>query len=86
VATTSSTNAWAVGSYESKKGKSKTLIEHWNGRTWKGSPSPNPGSGPSLSSVVATSSTNAWAVGTKGQQTLIEHWSGNTPADRRKGS
>jgi hypothetical protein len=82
VAATSPTNAWAVGSYESKKGKSKTMIEHWNGRTWKGSPSPNPGSGPSLSSVFATSSTNAWAVGTKGQQTLIEHWSGNTAADR----
>jgi len=65
VAATSSTNAWAVGSYFN--GTSfQTLVERWNGTRWKHVPSPNPG-GPTntngLSGVAATSSTNIWAVG-----------------------
>lgn len=42
---------------------SQTLVEHWNGKTWKVQPSPNPGKGTLLFGVAATSSTNAWAVG-----------------------
>jgi hypothetical protein len=82
VAATSSNNAWAVGSY-SNGTADQTLIEHWNGKTWKVQPSLNPG-GPAnpndLSGVAATSSTNAWAVGSyfngTATQTLIEHWNG----------
>ncbi len=75
VATTSSTNAWAVGD-----GPSGPVVEHWNGRGWVVQPTSNvPHSG--LSGVAATSSTNAWAVGTHGvnvylEKTLIEHWNG----------
>jgi hypothetical protein len=82
VAATSPTNAWAVGS--SKNGSvNQTLIEHWNGKTWKVQPSLDPGGSTNdnqLSGVAATSATNAWAVGSyfngTSDQTLIEHWNG----------
>jgi hypothetical protein len=44
----------------------QTLIEHWNGTSWKQVTSPNPGGSSDdniLNGVAATSSTNAWAVG-----------------------
>jgi hypothetical protein len=77
VAATSPTNAWAVGYYANPM-NDLTLIEHWNGEAWKVTPSPSPGTGPSLASVAATSSGNAWAVGTTDTrfQSLIEHWNG----------
>ena len=81
VAVTSACNAWAVGDVDDH-----TLVLHWNGRTWKRQPSPNPGVyGNLLLAVTATSATNAWAVGvhftgigdygTPGRA-LIEHWNG----------
>jgi hypothetical protein len=84
VAATSSTNAWAVGSYNNGNGTpTQTLILHWNGTAWKQVPSPNPGGRHAavLSGVAATSATNAWAVGGYGNsagqaQTLIVHWKG----------
>jgi hypothetical protein len=88
VAATSATNAWAVGHYSTSGATltQETLIEHWNGTTWKPVPSPSPDAtpkgGPDLFGVSATSVTNAWAVGDyyppKLQQilTLIEHWNG----------
>src|SRR5712692_934120 len=82
VAATSSTNAWAVGSYFN--GTSfQTLVERWNGTRWKHVPSPTPeGSKDNvLFGVAATSSINAWAVGdyfngTSHSQTLVERWNG----------
>jgi hypothetical protein len=76
VATTSSTNAWAVGF-----SRTHGLIEHWDGSAWTVVPSPNPGTRDNdLGGVAATSSTNAWAVGSyntlKTARTLIEHWHG----------
>jgi hypothetical protein len=44
----------------------RTLIERWNGSSWKkvASPSPSPSSAFNvLSGVTATSASNAWAVG-----------------------
>ena len=68
VVATSATNAWAVG-YTG----SKTLIVHWNGRTWTQVPSP----GGALYGVAATSARNAWAVGsTSNSKGLIERWNG----------
>ena len=69
-------SAWAVGS-----GNGGGLIEHWNGKTWKIQPSPNPGTKDALVGVAATSAKNAWAVGSRGGsgnhfKTLIEHSSG----------
>jgi hypothetical protein len=84
VAATSSSNAWAVGIRCGRSG-TRTLVEHWNGKTWKIQRSQNPGgSGKSdgLSGVAATPSGNAWAVGayTKNRgalrQTLIERFNG----------
>jgi hypothetical protein len=84
VAATSSSNAWAVGFYDTAAGLARTVIEHWNGRAWKIQPSPNPGSNSDfLQGVVAFSATDAWAVGDYANSeatdyTLIEHWNGRT--------
>jgi hypothetical protein len=77
VATTSASNAWAVG----ESGGEKTVIVHWNGRAWKRVASPSPGAqGSFLYGVTATSATNAWAVGYADNQgtftSLILHWNG----------
>lgn len=82
----SATNAWAVGWYSDGLVR-HTLILHWNGKTWRRQPSPNPRGcipGDELLSVSGTSATNAWAVGlftecfTLSPQILIEHWNGKT--------
>lgn len=83
VTATSASNAWAVGTYSDGTGM-LTLIEHWNGRTWKRVKSPSPAGdfGNALNAVSAVSVTNAWAVGygvnsfSRGDATLIEHWNG----------
>jgi hypothetical protein len=88
VAAVSSRNAWAVGTSAPQaqlRAVPQTLIEHWNGRSWKVVPSPNPGAslGDGLSAVAAASSRNVWTVGWYGDvtagtlQTLIEHWNGH---------
>jgi hypothetical protein len=83
VAATSPGNAWAVGwsvsqSYTGGTGRSKTLIEHWDGTSWVRVPAPSPGFYAYLSGVAATSPDNAWAVGGSDGGTLIEHWNGTT--------
>ena len=80
VSATSATNAWAVGAFNNGTA-SGTLIEHWNGKTWKVAPSPNRrGTSGVLRGVDAVSATNVWAVGYSyngtGDLTLIEHWNG----------
>jgi hypothetical protein len=85
VTVTSPVNAWAIG--DSNNGFSyQTLIEHWNGRTWKIVPSPTPDGDDQLFSGAAVSARNAWAVGMTYPSycsnggpscgTLIEHWNG----------
>jgi hypothetical protein len=86
VAVVSPSSAWAVGYFQTNGSvASRTLIEHWNGRSWKRVPSPSPGAGTvnGLDAVSAVSSSSAWAVGgyTVGgniEQTLIEHWNGRS--------
>ena len=79
VAATSASDAWAVGAYTTGT-TDKTLIEHWDGHTWKLVASPNPAPNNRLLSVAATSAGNAWAVGTRNtsttQLTLILRWNG----------
>ena len=60
VAATSSTNAWAVGSYDGLA--DPPLIEQWNGKAWKIQPSSNFPAG-ALFGVAAVSSSDAWGVG-----------------------
>lgn len=77
VAALSAGNAWAVGSIHS----ARTLIVHWNGRTWTRQPSPSPGGKHGLAvglvDVAAVSAGDAWAVGyADGSSTLILRWNG----------
>ena len=89
VAATSTTDAWAVGSFSNNHFDiqgSKALIEHWNGSTWSVVKSPKAPLGDSiLNGIAAISPTNAWAVGytfldsnSDVRQTLIEHWNGTS--------
>lgn len=86
LAIVSSSNAWAVGAYDDGLAW-QTLIEHWNGRSWRRVASPNPsGSGMDnyINGVAATSASNAWAVGyynvngSMVTRTLVEHWNGHS--------
>jgi hypothetical protein len=82
VAVLSACDAWAVGVERGSDGKAKTLIEHWNGSSWKLVVSPSPGGDHGLlASVRGTSPTNIWAVGTSISGTvpnaLIFHWNGH---------
>jgi len=83
VAAVSAHDIWAVGFYDNGGSGTRTLIERWNGTSWKAIKSPNVGAGNNfLLAVTATSSGSAWAVGhyLKGttNQTLVEHWDGKT--------
>jgi hypothetical protein len=68
IAAVSSTNIWTVGNYRSgidPTGPYSTLIEHWNGGTWKVVTSPSPGAVASdLAAAARVPATNSvWAVG-----------------------
>lgn len=68
IAAISSSNIWTVGDYRSgidPTGPYFTLIEHWNGSTWKVVKSPSPGSIVSdLAAVARVPATRSvWAVG-----------------------
>jgi hypothetical protein len=86
VAAVSRSDAWAVGFSGNgwpATSVNKTLIERWNGSSWRIWPSPNPvGSSSMLNGVAAVSGTSAWAVGSAAsgsfaiRHTLIEHWNG----------
>jgi hypothetical protein len=74
VAAVSRNDVWAVGQHGVPE---HTLIEHWDGRSWRMAISP-PGV---LSGIAAHSSHDVWAVGTttttaRKSRPLIEHWDG----------
>jgi hypothetical protein len=80
VSATSSTDAWAVGSYHD--GVDHSLVERWNGTDWSVVPSPDVGTeGTALVAVGASSSTRAQAVGqrVKGplDRIIAERWNGS---------
>jgi len=82
-------NAWAVGFFtpaNADREPRRTLILHWDGKSWKVVPSPNvgPNSNP-LSGLTANSANDIWAFGThfaadgSGQfSTLVLHWDGKS--------
>ena len=90
VAVLSARNIWAVGddaAADNAGAPYKSLIVHWNGKSWKKVPSPSPGIGSTyLTSVTAASSSNIWAAGDYSTQsgdfasnkTLMLHWNGRT--------
>ncbi len=68
VSAVASNDVWAVGDSIKDSGDgvsvSRTLIEHWNGKSWTVVPAPNVGAGNnSLAAVAARSATDVWAVG-----------------------
>jgi hypothetical protein len=72
---------WAVGTISCGCGPGTSLIERWNGRSWRVVPSPTVGGSPDLASVISVSARDAWAVGTTGSgdgptKTAILHWNG----------
>lgn len=78
----SAKNIWAVGYDYSANGPYLTLIEHWNGYSWRMVPSPSPGTAAALSAVAVSSGATAWAVGSysgtsNSGLTLILHWDGS---------
>jgi hypothetical protein len=87
VAALSPADVWAVGNASTSSGSQPALIEHWNGRAWKGV-TVNPGRGArssTLYGVSVVSAKDVWAVGysTSGpgqerESTLVEHWDGRT--------
>lgn len=81
----SAKDAWTVGLSAGNTGPLQTLIEHWNGHSWKLVKSKNPAGASRdnfLSDVAVTAAGNAWAVGSDNNgtaaQTLIEHWNGHS--------
>jgi hypothetical protein len=76
-------DAWAVGSYIDAGGFGQTLIEHWDGRSWRQAASRNPAADDALTAVTAISPTDVWAVGSMSSgapfsdRPLAEHWNGS---------
>lgn len=72
-------NVWAAGVQQGRN----TVIEHWDGTSWKVVSSPNTGTASVLNSISAISPTDIWAAGCNAcgdvggsVPALIEHWNG----------
>jgi hypothetical protein len=81
VAAVSASDIWAVGESDRTFGPPRTVIERWNGTTWRGVSSPNRTYWSRLYGVAATSSGSAWEVGldfglSGNRDGLIERWDG----------
>lgn len=83
----SADNAWAVGLYgdSSSNPAVKTLVEHWNGKTWTAVSSPD-ASGyidSVLQGVSGSAAGNIWSVGVTSNdggattRLLYEKWNGH---------
>jgi hypothetical protein len=72
---------WVVGSWEGNGRVANTLVQRWNGSSWRVVDSPQPGTWARLTDVVAVSPTRAWAVGVVNTgavlETLILRWNGD---------
>jgi hypothetical protein len=68
VTTISGKDAWAVGAYQGNSRGNKTLIEHWDGKTWRITSSPSPDIYNELWGAAAVSANNLWAVGDTAKQ------------------
>jgi hypothetical protein len=82
----SDSDAWSVGYATGGPLLNTAVIEHWNGKSWKVTDSPQPGTYRDfLEKVSAIASNDVWAVGgyqdkhgqgVRPQHTLVEHWDG----------
>jgi uncharacterized membrane protein len=93
VAALAPNNVWAVGYYTQQQNSTRpalTLIEHWDGTSWKIVASPNVGPNSQYQSnqlygITAISANDIWAYGSyfasdgsEQQSTLVEHWNGTS--------
>jgi hypothetical protein len=85
ISAVSATDAWAVGTYATNTQtiRTKPLLLHWNGTTWKTFTNASTGISTKdvwIMGVAATSKTNAWAVGWfwngNARRSLVLHWDG----------
>ncbi len=81
--TVSSDNIWVAGTVTdtSTSRDNRTLVEHWNGKSWTVVPSQNPSPEPdgypdSLDRINGSSANDIWAVG-DGYGGFLEHWNGS---------
>jgi hypothetical protein len=76
--------AWAVGTISCGCGPGPSLIERWNGRSWRvvvAAGRTLAGGGPDLAGVSSIGARDAWAVGATGsgdgpEKTAVLHWNG----------
>jgi hypothetical protein len=93
VAAFSANDVWAVGyswkAWPTQSGPvasvSKTLIEHWNGKSWQVIASPNaPAGNGVLNALTIVAQNDIWVVGSSYDNTsqtpypLLEHWNGTS--------
>ena len=81
-----SSDVWAVGNSRIAGAQSRTLTEHWDGKTWTIVASPSNGRlNNFLAGVSVLAANDVWAVGTfvkqlipqgSANRTLTEHWNG----------
>ena len=77
----SASNIWAVGYQEIGSGEGyyyQSLVEHWDGVSWKHAPdaAPYPATSNILNGVTALSATSVWAAGTANGLSFVEKWNG----------
>ncbi|HJT80810.1 MAG TPA: hypothetical protein VJ719_06405 [Chthoniobacterales bacterium] len=78
----SAVNCWAVGEYSNGGSDHRTLIQRWDGASWRSVTSPNTGpmDGNHLYDVTCNSTSDCWAVGRAviggSGRTLILRWNG----------
>jgi hypothetical protein len=83
VSCVSATECLAVGYFKNSSGFDRTLIESWDGTSWLGVPSPNPGPNDYLEDVSCASATACMAVGyfynsSLEARTLTASWNGTS--------
>lgn len=86
VACPSPTDCWAVG-FQTKGGEQTTLIENWDGRSWREAPSPSVANQSNyLAAVTCVSASFCWAVGYTDSGSLVLQFDGRSWAIHKAAS
>ena len=79
-----STNVLAVGGVVNSKGRTRTLVRHWDGSSWETQPSANVNTqNHELTDVAVAPDGTAWAVGARGSweskmKTVVQRYDGSS--------